>query len=210
MAAAEQFIVMVAVEALHLFGSEEGVVAALAEAAEAEEGAETVGVFLAVAVIVEAVERAGDGSSRIMKTQHFLSAVQNEKIVAAIGAAEARTSGEIRVLISRQSPEDALPLANQWFKKLKMDQTPDRNGVLILVAPRVHKFAVVGDAAIHAKCGETFWQQVVGEMATRLKNAEYTDALVEAVATLGDFLAKHFPASPGTKKNNLSDAVIES
>jgi uncharacterized membrane protein len=144
-----------------------------------------------------------------MKTQHFLNAVQNEKVVKAIGAAEAKTSGEIRVLISHQNPNDVLALANQSFKKLKMDQTPQRNGVLILIAPRVHKFAVVGDTAVHAKCGEAFWQHVVDDMQSHLKNAEYTEALVYAVGKLGDLLAEHFPLMEGIRKNSIPDSVIE-
>ena len=35
-----------------------------------------------------------------------------------------------------------------------MHKTRERNAVLIFVAPRAHKFAVVGDKAIHEKCGE--------------------------------------------------------
>jgi uncharacterized membrane protein len=144
-----------------------------------------------------------------MRTKHFLEAVDHDKIVAAIVAAEERTSGEIRVIVSRQNPENALEVANKWFKKLKMDQTPDRNGVLILVAPKVHKFAVVGDTGIHAKCGNPFWSQVVEMMQSHFKNEKYTDALVEAIGRLGELLAAHFPPPAAGRANRFSDSVLE-
>ena len=144
-----------------------------------------------------------------MKTRHFLNAVDHDKIVAAISAAEERTSGEIRVFISRRNPRDVLKIANRWFKKLKMDQTPDRNGVLIFVAPRVHKFAVVGDSGIHAKCGEAFWIQVVEMMQSHFKSEKYTDALVSGIGRLGEMLAEHFPIASGARINHLPDSVVE-
>ena len=138
-----------------------------------------------------------------------MNAVDHDKIVAAISAAEERTSGEIRVFISRRNPRDVLKIANRWFKKLKMDQTPDRNGVLIFVAPRVHKFAVVGDSGIHAKCGEAFWIQVVEMMQSHFKSEKYTDALVSGIGRLGKMLAEHFPIASGARINHLPDSVVE-
>jgi len=45
-----------------------------------------------------------------------------------------------------------------------MNKTAARNSVLIYIAPRAHKFAVLGDAGIHEKCGEALWQSVVAKM----------------------------------------------
>jgi len=144
-----------------------------------------------------------------MKPRHFLKVVEHDKIIRAIVAAETRTSGEIRVFVSHQNPRDVLVGASHWFKKLKMNRTPQRNGVLIFIAPRAHKFAIVGDRGIHSRCGEAFWLQIVNNMQVRLKKAEYTDALVDAVSRLGEFLARHFPAEPGERKNYLSDSIVE-
>src|SRR2546430_5700935 len=49
------------------------------------------------------------------------------KIVAAIGEAESRTSGQIRVWISRKHIDDPLTTAQRRFKKLKMAKTKHRN-----------------------------------------------------------------------------------
>ena len=89
-----------------------------------------------------------------------------------------------------------------------MHKTRKQNAVLIFVAPRAHKFAVVGDKAIHEKCGDEFWQRVVTRMRTHFQNENFSDALVEAVKEIGSVLASHFPKTLGNA-NELPDDVIE-
>ncbi len=143
-----------------------------------------------------------------MKPHEFLQAIDHEKIVAAIAAAEKRTSGEIRVYVSHRDRVDALAFANRRFHKLKMDRTPLRNAVMIFLAPRTHKFAVVGDVAVHAKCGDGFWRSVVVAMEPLLKTGDFTEAIVVGVRNVGEVLAEHFPPLPGDR-NDLSNAVVE-
>jgi uncharacterized membrane protein len=143
-----------------------------------------------------------------MKPHHFLRAVDHERIVAAIAAAEKRTSAQIRVYVSHHKRVDALAFANRRFLKLKMDRTPMRNAVMIFLAPKTHKFAVVGDAAVHAKCGDDFWRSVVAAMEPLLKRGDFTEAIVVGVTNVGQVLAEHFPPLPHDR-NNRSDAVVE-
>ena len=90
-----------------------------------------------------------------MRTRDFLSKVEHDRIVQAIREAESKTSGEIRVFIQRgKLTADPLVTSQKKFHQLRMHTTRERNAVLIFVAPRAHKFAVVGDKAIHEKCGE--------------------------------------------------------
>jgi uncharacterized membrane protein len=127
----------------------------------------------------------------------------------AIRKAESKTSGEIRVLIQRgKLKSDPLPAAQKKFRRLGMHKTRERNAVLIFVAPRMHKFAVVGDQAIHEKCGEQFWQGVVERMRTHFQIEKFSAALIEAVQEIGSVLARHFPKS-STDKDELPDNVIE-
>ena len=143
-----------------------------------------------------------------MKPDHFLKAVDHDRIVSAIVAAEKRTSGEIRVFISRRKTDDALHAAGLCFTKLKMNRTPLRNAVLIFIAPVSHQFAVIGDTAVHAKCGGNFWHEVVEGMEPSLKRGDFTEALVHGVEKVGSLLAAHFPPNPDGR-NDLSDAVLE-
>ena len=163
---------------------------------------------------VEAVEvsvgAARDRAGDQMRTREFLSKLEHHRIIQAIHEAESKTSGEIRVLIQRgKLKSDPLVAAQRKFHRLGMHKTRERNAVLILVAPRVHKFAVVGDNGIHEKCGDEFWQRVVQRMRTHFQNEKFSDALVEAVKEIGTVLTKHFPKT-SRNTDELPNDVIES
>ena len=96
--------------------------------------------------------------------------------------------------------------AQAQFERLKMQQTKHRNGVLIFVAPVAHKFAVVGDSGVHAKCGDAFWRAVADEMTGRFKKGEFTSGILHAIEKAGDLLAQHFPHNPDDK-NELPDDI---
>src|SRR3954451_1818353 len=145
-----------------------------------------------------------------MRTKEFLAQLDHPRIVAAIAAAEARTSGEIRVYIQRGDLNgEALPLAQEKFLEFGMDKTAQRNAVLILVAPRAQKFAVIGDEGVHQKCGAEFWDGVVADMRGHFQRAAFTDALVLAIEEPGKLLERYFPRSGAADVNELPDDVIE-
>jgi uncharacterized membrane protein len=133
-----------------------------------------------------------------MRTKEFLSKLEHDRIVIAIREAEAKTSAQIRIYIQRGKLDgDPLIVAQKKFHKFGMHKTDHRASVLIFVAPRAHKFAVVGDETIHQKCGEEFWQRVVNRMRDHFQNERFSDALVDAIHDIGSALATHLPKNPG-------------
>lgn len=128
-----------------------------------------------------------------MKPRHFHRRLEDAEIVRAIAATERKTSGQIRVYISHKKIADALARAQMRFAQLGMSRTRDRNAVLIYVAPHARKFAVIGDTAIHEKCGDPFWQTITAQMTADLQRGDPTAAIVRAVQTIGTLLAAHFP-----------------
>jgi uncharacterized membrane protein len=165
-------------------------------------------VSAAVAEVSAAVDQAEVGDV-IVRTKEFLSKVDHDRVVRAIREAEARSSGEIRLYLQRGKLKgDPLISAQKRFSQLGMHDTKDRNAVLIYVAPRAHKFAVIGDKAVHEKCGDTLWQSVVSKMADHFKAERFTDAIVDAIQDLGTVLSKHFPRH-ADGQNELPDTVIE-
>jgi len=145
-----------------------------------------------------------------MRTRDFLSKLEHARIVSAIREAESKTSGEIRVYIQRGKFEtDPVRLAQKKFQRLGMHKTHERNAVLIFVAPRAHKFAVVGDQAIHEKCSEQFWRHVVDGMQVHFQNEKFSHALTEAINEVGKVLATHFPGT-SANANELPDEIVES
>lgn len=152
----------------------------------------------------EAPDRAGN-----MRARDFLSQLEHDEIVKTIGHVEQATSAEIRVFISRKEPEDPVAAAQKAFVHLGMHKTKEKNGVLIFVAPRVRKFAVIGDAAVHAKCGDEFWKEVAGEISTHFRNGNFTEGILHGITRAGKLLAEHFPRHPGDKNQQPNDIASD-
>ena len=144
-----------------------------------------------------------------MRTHRFVRELEHDRIVNAIKAAEAKTSGQIRVFLQRgKFEEDALERAQKKFLQLGMQKTAERNAVLIFVAPRAQKFAVIGDEGVHQKCGEKFWHNLVARMRDHFLREDFTQALLEAITATGELLARYFPKT-GVAPNELPDEVVE-
>jgi uncharacterized membrane protein len=151
-----------------------------------------------------------DGGDDGMKTRRFLDALDHERIVRAIGEAEARSRGEVRVHVSAKAVDDAQRAAARQFEALGMTKTAERNGVLLFVAPASQAFAVVGDRGIHAHCGTDFWKDVARAMEDDFRAGRYTDGIVKGVARVGDALAAHFPRKAAdADRNELPNQVSE-
>ncbi len=141
-----------------------------------------------------------------MKPDEFISQVDESRIVAAIGEAEKKSTGELRVYISPKERHDALAFAKKRFQELGMFKTKQRNAVLIYIVPRTQQFAVLGDTGIHQKCGDEFWNDIVAGMRPLMKESRFTEALVQAVREIGAVLEKHFPAT-GENRDELSNEI---
>jgi len=141
-----------------------------------------------------------------IETMEFFWRLDDERIVAAIRRAEQMTSGEIRVYVSESEVDDPVSAAQKQFEQMGMTATRQRNGVLIFIAPRSHKFAIIGDTGVHARCGESFWNDIAAEMRRHLVDDRPTDALVHAITKAGALLKEHFPRQPDDV-NELPDAV---
>jgi uncharacterized membrane protein len=143
-----------------------------------------------------------------MRTREFLSKLEHDRIIEAIRDAESKTSGEVRVLIQRgKLKSDPLAMAQRKFHRLGMHKTREQNAVLIFVAPRAHKFAVVGDKAIHEKCGDEVWQRIVTAMHHCFRQHKFTEGIGGAITIVGDMLAQHFPKT-SSDANELPDQIV--
>ena len=144
-----------------------------------------------------------------MQTKEFLSRLEHDAIVQAIRDAESKTSGEIRVFIQRGKMKgDALVAARNRFHRLGLHKNAHHNDVLIWIAPRAHKFAVIGDEAIHQKCGHELWVRLVDKMRDHFRHENFTQALIDAIHDIGASLASHFPRASGSAGRE-PDEVIE-
>ncbi len=123
----------------------------------------------------------------------FFSRQQKAEIKQAILNAELDTSGEIRVHIENHCEDDVLDRAAVIFEKLKMHDTELRNGVLLYLAAKDRKYAIIGDKGINAAVPENFWDDIKEKMQTYFKEEKFAEGLIEGINAAGHHLKKHFP-----------------
>ena len=136
----------------------------------------------------------------------LLTEAQQNEIIEAVRSAEKQTSGEIRVHIQARCGEDPYHDAAGVFKRLKMDATAQRNGVLFFVAYKSRKFAVLGDKGINEAVPSDFWNETIAAMTPLFQKGEFADALVAGILKAGEALKKYFPYQKDDV-NELDDGV---
>ena len=141
-----------------------------------------------------------------MKASTFFTKEQQAQILAAVKEAENETSGEIRVHIEKHCQEDVLDRAAWIFKKLGMQNTAERNGVLFYLAVSDRKFAVIGDSGINAKVPSGFWDDVKEVLRKNFRDGRFTEGLSEGIIMAGTHLKRHFPHSKDDV-NELPDEI---
>ena len=141
-----------------------------------------------------------------MNIRQYFSKEEVDEIVNAIGEAELNTSGELRVHIEKYCKEDALDRAAYIFKKLKMQNTALRNGILFYFAIEDHKFALVADSGINQKVPENTWDEIKNFMEIDLREGRFLQGLASGIRKAGDLLKQYFPYQ-SDDKNELSDEI---
>lgn len=137
----------------------------------------------------------------------FFSEEEKKRIVSAIEAAESRTTGEIRVHLENWCWTDAYKHAQKIFHELGMDQTEDRTGVLVYVAVKSRKIAIIGDKGINEKVPSDFWASILHHTLSCFKENRFGDGVVDAVIRAGNQLEEFFPKktdNPNELTNEIS------
>jgi len=148
-----------------------------------------------------------DNSTKSAKNVKDLFSKDEEQwIKQAIMNAELDTSGEIRVHIENTCNGDVMDRAAFVFEKLNMHKTKLRTGVLIYLAVKNRKFAIIGDKGINKVVPGNFWDDIKQRMLNHFRNGEFTKGITEAIRMAGNQLKDHFPYQ-SDDKNELSDEV---
>jgi uncharacterized membrane protein len=142
----------------------------------------------------------------LLSRRSLMRRMDVKRIEDALRAAEKRTSGEIRVSVSPFFWGSVRKAAERAFARMGMTATKERNGVLIFVVPARRRFVVLGDEGIHAKVGQAFWEKIAAALSAKFRSGEFTGGLVDAIAVVGEELAKDFPRAEADV-NELPDRV---
>jgi uncharacterized membrane protein len=141
--------------------------------------------------------------------RRFFTEEEQSRIVAAISQAEKRTSGEIRICLERDVNEpggDPYERAREVFAKLEMHRTTERNGVLVYLAVRSRRFAIVGDEKLHQHLGEDYWVEIRDLVAREFSKGRFPEGVVVGISAIGEKLGRHFPHRPNDV-NELPDDI---
>lgn len=103
---------------------------------------------------------------------------------------------------------DALDRAKEIFSKLQMQNTAQRNGVLVYVAIKDRQLAILGDEGIHEKVGDEYWNSAVRKMISQFNQKNYTEGIRQCVLEVGEALKNHFPYNKDTDINELPDDIV--
>ena len=136
----------------------------------------------------------------------YFTKEQQEDIKNAIQLAELDTSGEIKVHVENICNGDALDRAATLFKTLGMTKTSKRNGVLIYLALKNRKFAIIGDIGINKVVPENFWDNIKDEMITSFRQDKFSNGLIRGISESGKQLKKYFPHQTDDI-NEISDDI---
>ena len=127
----------------------------------------------------------------------IFSEKEQELISNAVESAERFTSGEIRICVEKTCSEPVLDRAANYFKKLGMDKTAQRNGVLIYIATEDHQFAIIGDAGINKLVPHDFWDSTKDTMLSYFKEGDLTAGIIAGIKIAGEQLKTYFPYLDG-------------
>ena len=114
-------------------------------------------------------------------------------IARALADAEDGTTGRIGVRVIPDRDVDAFARAKREFVRAGLHRHAYENAVLILVAPKARRFAIIGDRALHKEVGDAFWRDVVAHTEPYFARGAVLDGIVYAVGRAGNALRAHFP-----------------
>ena len=89
-----------------------------------------------------------------------------------------------------------------------MQNTEQRNAVIVYVAIKDRQLAVYGDTGIHQKTGNEYWKAAVDNMISHFNKENYAAGIANCVTMIGRALQEHFPYYKDVDKNELPDEII--
>ena len=144
---------------------------------------------------------------RSKNPKKFLSDDELYRVITKIEAAESMTSAEIKLIIVKHCLTSIKRKALKLFKKFELDQSVQRNCVLILLVTTNRQFLIYGDEGIHEKVGQDFWEEIEESITMKFKENKMGDGLSAGIHLIGTRLAHYFPFQ-FDDVNEISDDVV--
>lgn len=158
-------------------------------------------------------QAAGKNREALMALIHYyFKPAELDQISAVCTQVEQQTAGEVRVSIFNKRPFGMRRLTIQQvataeFKRLKMDQTRDHTGILLMLILKEHRFQILADTGINARVPQTIWDEIASKLAESFRQGRYLPGIVDAIHAMGAILAQHFPRR-SDDTNEIADEVV--
>ena len=82
-----------------------------------------------------------------------------------------------------------------------MQNTAQRNAVLILVCTTDHKAAILGDKGINSNIENNFWDNTLSELITYCSKDLITEGICKAIEKVGNLIKQKYPY----QENNINE-----
>lgn len=134
------------------------------------------------------------------------------RISSQIKKSELITSGEIRISIREKRTflefnKEIRQLAEKEFKRLGMNNTRDKTGILLYLLLGERQFYILADEGINSKVPVDTWDRIRDEIQERFRNGKFAGGIIHGIERVGKILADHFPIK-SDDRNELSNKVI--
>ncbi len=125
----------------------------------------------------------------------------------AIETAEASTSAEVKLVILRHCWQKLERKAAELFRKHNLHETEQRNAVLVVLVTTNRECLVHGDEGIHARVGQSFWENALDVMVEQFRQDQMGLGLKLGIELIGQQLKQYFPASENDV-NEIDNGVV--
>jgi uncharacterized membrane protein len=132
-------------------------------------------------------------------------------IERAIRESETLHGGQIRFAVEAALDpaalwrgETARERALEVFSELRVWDTERNNGVLLYLLLADRDVEILADRGFNGRAGHEEWERICAAMEASLREGRYEAAVTEAIRSIAQVIARHFPAMDGTG-NELPD-----
>lgn len=113
----------------------------------------------------------------------------------------------VRTLVPKRIRDAAVrQRALAAFVELGVSETSERSGVLLLVSEREHRVELLADRGIYERLSQESLDREVALLTEDFRAGRFEDGLGKVIDSLGDALAREFPAD-ASRPNELSNDV---
>jgi len=98
--------------------------------------------------------------------------------------------------------------AHKQFSNLGFQTTKTKQAIMFFVSLDEKYVEIITDSAIKEKINDSYWQEIVNEFITDVKNNNLSNGYLKAIKSCNEILIKNFPIQEDDE-NELPNEVVE-